>query len=296
MRQKKRKRTEKETQYQCRHDSLHCPRVKCNKFWQVLISLLRSAQQVTKPKSTLKSRISMCVRSRIEDTLFRLRTLLRRTTSTFLVSETWLDHIVSNLKIEIPGYDVYRIDRRNKRGGVVCAYVRQIFKSDWGTQRNFRNIGRWIPSALVKIQVRNLKSFLVCTTYRPPVMPTTSLDTDLGASLIFASLLNKPIYVLRDMNCNLLQPDQVESQAFANFCYTYNLNQIVTQPTRITDSTEALLDIILISDAIQVTQVKVLSSSISDRDLVCYAEAEKAANSNYVYDHQKFQKLLLGAI
>ena len=34
MRQKKRKITEKETRHQRRHDSLHCPRVKCNKFWQ----------------------------------------------------------------------------------------------------------------------------------------------------------------------------------------------------------------------------------------------------------------------
>ena len=31
---KERKTTEKETWHQSRHDSLHCPRVKCNKFWQ----------------------------------------------------------------------------------------------------------------------------------------------------------------------------------------------------------------------------------------------------------------------
>ena len=31
---KERKTTEKETRHQSRHDSLHCPRVKCNKFWQ----------------------------------------------------------------------------------------------------------------------------------------------------------------------------------------------------------------------------------------------------------------------
>ena len=70
------------------------------------------------------------------------------------------------------------------------------------------------------------------------------------------------------MNCNLLQPDLVDSQAFVNFCRTYNLNQMVTQPTRITDSTEALLDIILVSNAKQVIEAKVLPSSISDHDLV----------------------------
>ena len=31
---KERKTTEKETRHQSRHDSLHCQRVKCNKFWQ----------------------------------------------------------------------------------------------------------------------------------------------------------------------------------------------------------------------------------------------------------------------
>lgn len=70
------------------------------------------------------------------------------------------------------------------------------------------------------------------------------------------------------MNCNLLQPDLADSQAFVNLCHTYNLNQMVTQPTRITDSTEALLDIILVSNAKQVTEVKGLPSSISDHDLV----------------------------
>lgn len=117
----------------------------------------------------------------------------------------------------------------------------------------------------VKMQVPNLKLFLVCTTYWPPRTPTTSLD--LSASLICASLLKEPIYLLGDINCNLLQPDLIDSHAFANFCYTYSWCQMVTKPTRMTDST-VLLDIILVSDAKQVTQVKVLSSSISDHDLV----------------------------
>ena len=41
----------------------------------------------------------------------------------FTISETWLHHAVSNLEIKIPGYDIYRIDCQNKRGGGVCIYV-----------------------------------------------------------------------------------------------------------------------------------------------------------------------------
>ena len=43
---------------------------------------------------------------------------------------------------------------------------------------------------------------------------------------------------------------------------------MVTQPTRIPNSTEALLDIILVSNAKKLTEVIVSLSSISDHDLV----------------------------
>ena len=103
-------------------------------------------------------------------------------------------------------------------------FSRPRYSTKFQEYRTIDSINFW-----VKIQVRNLKSFLVCTTYRPPGTPTTSLDTDLGASLISASLLNKQIYILGDMNCNLLQPELVDSQAFVNLCRTYNSNQMVTE-------------------------------------------------------------------
>ena len=149
----------------------------------------------------------------------------------------------------------------------MCVYVRQIFKTKVLNEISGISDNRF-RQLWVKIQVRNLKSFLVCTTYRPPGTPTMSLDTVLGESLISTSLRSKSIYILGDMNCNLLQPELVDSQAFVNFCRTYNLNQMVTQPTRITDSTEVLLDIILVSNMKQVIKAKVLPSSISDYDLL----------------------------
>ena len=72
----------------------------------------------------------------------------------FTISETWLDHTVSNLEIEIPGYDIYRIDRQNKRGGGVCAYVRQFFKTE--VLNEISGISdNGLHQLWVKIQVRN---------------------------------------------------------------------------------------------------------------------------------------------
>ena len=62
----------------------------------------------------------------------------------------------------------------------------------------------------------------------------------------------------------------IESQALINFCKTYNLNQIVTQPTRTADSTESLIDVILVSIAKQIIKTELLSSSIREHDRVYF--------------------------
>ena len=149
----------------------------------------------------------------------------------------------------------------------MCVYVLQSYKTEvlgeisYISSTDFHQL--WI-----KIQVRNLKSIIICTTYRPPDTPVSCFNTDLTPSLITASLLDKMIYILGDLNCNLLNSSCPDSRALTNFCLTYNLSQMVTSPTRVTNLTETLIDVILVSNAKQVLKTEVLQSSISDHDLV----------------------------
>lgn len=39
----------------------------------------------------------------------------------FTISESWLDASVSDLEIEVPGYNICRVDGSNKTGGGICA-------------------------------------------------------------------------------------------------------------------------------------------------------------------------------
>ena len=51
------------------------------------------------------------------------------------------------------------------------------------------------------------------------------------------SLLNFPIYILGDLNCNLLNGDSRDVRALVDFYRSYNLSQLVDRrPTRITES------------------------------------------------------------
>lgn len=191
---------------------------------------------------------------------------------TCTISETWLNCSVLDLEIEIPGYNVFRVDRQHKRGGGVCIYARQGFKTE--VLHEISEISETgLHQLWIKIQVRNLKSFLVSTTYRPPNVPITCINTDLSTSLVAALLYNNPVYILGDLNCNLLDPNIPESQTLIEFCQSFNLSQVVTKPTRLTDKSESLLDVILVSNANQVLESDVLISSISDHDVVTFTSS-----------------------
>ena len=80
--------------------------------------------------------------------------------------------------------------------------------------------------------------------------------------------MNKPIYILGDLNCNLLNSSDPASQALVNFCTSFNLSQMITQPTRVTESSATLIDVILTSHENLIIDTKVMPSSISDHDLI----------------------------
>ena len=72
-----------------------------------------------------------------------------------------------NAEVEIEGYKIFRLDRKDKRGGGVCAYIRsplkaQILKDLSGTSTT------WFQQLWVQVQYKKIRSFVICAVYRPP--------------------------------------------------------------------------------------------------------------------------------
>ena len=86
-----------------------------------------------------------------------------------------------------------------------------------------------------------------------------------------ALVLNKSIVILGDLNCDGLKNNCVEYKTMDRFLNEMNLTQLIKSPTTITDSTQSLLDVILVSSKSIVYRIGVLLTSISDHLLV-YAE------------------------
>ena len=108
------------------------------------------------------------------------------------------------------------------------------------------------------------RSFLVCTAYRPPDSDLSCFETDFGNTLTLALTFNKPIYIIGDLNCNVL--DNTTPNALLDFCQCFNLTQMVSKPTRITQSSSSLIDVVLASKKSLFKETKVIPSSISDHD------------------------------
>ena len=103
----------------------------------------------------------------------------------------------------------------------------------------------------------------MCVSYRPPDCPLSCFENNLKPSYTEALLLDKPIFILGDLNCNILKTGP-ESIALENFMYEMNLKQMITTPTRITDTCESLIDVILTSAPNLVLKSRVLDIIIND--------------------------------
>ena len=115
----------------------------------------------------------------------------------------------------------------------------------------------------LKLQSKKSKSIVICISYRPPECPLSCLETNLKPSFVQALLLNKPIFILGDLNCNVMK-DCPENTALGNFMLEMNLNQLITTPTRITDKSESLIDVIITSTSHLVNESGVMNTIISD--------------------------------
>ena len=79
-----------------------------------------------------------------------------------------------------------------------------------------------------------------------------------------ALLLNKPIIILGDLNCDGLDSSCREYAAINSFIREMNLQQLIKEPTRNTATTESLLDVILVSGPSSVRKSGVINNPIRD--------------------------------
>ena len=174
-----------------------------------------------------------------------LRTsVLTSSPSVVALVETWLDSSISDLEIFIPGYSIIRLDR-NRHGGGILFYI----KNEITILSSFAS-----PSIeLLTVDLHLSKhSPLLCLYYRPP----SSSLSDLNSFLLNTPIKRlKSFILLGDFNINLL-PNSANTplhQELSSLTDQLDLHQIVSEPTRCSNRSSSLIDLVFTSDPSAVT-------------------------------------------
>ena len=86
------------------------------------------------------------------------------------------------------------------------------------------------------------------------------------SQLVHVNATGRPLYLLGDLNIDLLQPGKPEVQHYQQALHDINVKQLVGSPTR--PESGSLIDHIIVRSSDGVTVARVIPSSCSDHDLV----------------------------
>ena len=166
-----------------------------------------------------------------------------------MLTETWLSGDVTDDEIltDLPNFDVFRNDRKGARGGGVLIATSKLLSC------SVVDITTDLEILWLLIRSTPL-TLLLGVCYRPP---QSSPDFPQKFNNILNHLIlkhpNARVLIFGDFNYPdidwqdqaALSGTSAEAKEFVNICLNFNLTQLVLEPTRVTNSSANILDLIL---------------------------------------------------
>ena len=156
------------------------------------------------------------------------------------LNETRLDHSISDHLMSINNYILVRKDR-NRSGGGVCLYIH--------SRNNFRirldiNCDNQHEIINIEILKPNSKPFGICAFYRPPNCNRNFFES-FECIIQTYDQESKELMLIGDLNCNYLCKSDPNLSLVKSISDTYHLFQIINEPTRVTQTSSTLIDVII---------------------------------------------------
>ncbi|MEW8546207.1 MAG: reverse transcriptase family protein, partial [Candidatus Thiodiazotropha sp.] len=175
-----------------------------------------------------------------------------------IFTETWLSPRISNDEIMITNFNCpYRKDRVDRQGGGVAIYTKIGIPSINRPELLYDNL----EAICIEIKLQSHK-ILLCGLYRPPSTGTEYWD------LIDASFDNmstssiKDLVIMGDFNCDMLKNDVPNKTS--ELMLSYNLQQVIEEPTHYTEHSASLIDLALVSNPSSIIYSDVTSPFVPD--------------------------------
>ena len=199
-------------------------------------------------------------------------TLLNNSNLDYLgITESWLNSSISDCELEIDGYSLLRNDRDNgsskRGGGGILIYSR--------TNHVFQHLPGWnlccddIEWAWTKLQLPDTRPTFLCTLYRPPSGNYHNFEELLENKILDLYTDFIPdIILIGDINIDVSERGSLHKKEYLKLLKTMGLEQLIHEPTRVTDKTASIIDHIVTNRCELYVHGGVLSLGISDHRLV----------------------------
>lgn len=158
------------------------------------------------------------------------------------ITESWLTTSIEDAAVNIDGYNLVRLDREGRGGGVIL-YIRDIFKFEI----LHSEIQDYIEHIWVNLTLNN-KSIVIGVDYHPPNTSGFLFLECLENILSDYEISSDLTVCLGDFNINYLDNSNALNINLFSILNSLNLKEIIERPKRVTHSTSSLLDFIITSD------------------------------------------------
>jgi exonuclease III len=177
------------------------------------------------------------------------------------VSETWLNENILDEDIRVDGFKIIRKDRPNRKGGGVAIYIKEsiIYKErhDLSSLNDIENI--WIEI----VTPSSRENVLLSCCYRPPNSMSDYYNKMVDI-IEMANNENKEIIILGDMNYDYVMDDSLYKNPVFLIERLFSMTQLIKSPTRVTNASSSLLDVVLTTCPKYHVETGVLPYGLSD--------------------------------
>jgi exonuclease III len=182
----------------------------------------------------------------------------------FACGETKPSNSHPSRSLQIDGFTFLRNDRQSRKGGGTSIYINNdIPFVEISYDVSFPNE---VEINSIKLFPKNRKPVVFISVYKPPHVNNNDFLSSFEALLFHVSKEQK--YIIQgDFNINY-QNEDAHSKELKNLAHRYQMEQIITSPTRTTETSSSLIDLVFVPKKNNIIQSGNFPLTHSDHDCI----------------------------
>ena len=178
-----------------------------------------------------------------------------------------IDSSYNNAQLALKGYHTYRMDRKKGGGGLMAYFSSRMVSHRVKLPKQYKLLEILAINATI-----NNNDVLFVGIYRAPNATGTDyyrkLEEEFNSLCMWATIECNTLILTGDLNLDRLRPERTEGNILLSLEEVYGLECLIKDPTRITPTSETLLDVILTNKPELFKTSGALNPEMSDHHLV----------------------------